>query len=72
MVLFMAYVINCVEQVKQKTEKIKIIVRAAEKYLGVKDVSWVQVNRKLEKDSSQVKKINRMSYVFKKPGLGLH
>ena len=50
LVLFMAYVINCADQVKQKTEKIKIIVRAAEKYLGVKDVSWEQVNRKLEGD----------------------
>lgn len=48
LVLFMAHVINCADQVKQKTEKIKIIVRAAEKYLGVKDVSWEQVNRKLE------------------------
>lgn len=34
MVLFMAYVINCADQVKQKTEKIKIIVRAAREVFG--------------------------------------
>ncbi|XP_013859124.1 uncharacterized protein LOC106514416, partial [Austrofundulus limnaeus] len=30
--LFMAYVINCTDQVKHKTEKIKIIVKGAEKF----------------------------------------
>lgn len=30
MILFIAYAINCTDQVKHKTEKIKIIVRGAE------------------------------------------
>lgn len=34
-VLFMVEVINCSSQTNRNTEKIKIIVRAAEKYLGL-------------------------------------
>lgn len=39
-VLFMVDVINCSAQTEKKTEKIKIIVRAAEKHLGIKDLGW--------------------------------
>lgn len=49
-ILFIAYVINCTAQVKHKTEKIKIIVKGAEKVLTVKDLSWEQINKKLESD----------------------
>lgn len=48
LILFVAYVINCTDQVKHKTEKIKIIVKGAEKFLGMKDLSWEQINRRLE------------------------
>lgn len=34
-VLFMVELINCSVQTNRKTKKIKIIVRAAEKYLGL-------------------------------------
>lgn len=44
----MAYIINCIDQVKHKTEKIKTIVKGAEKYLGMKETSWEDINRKLE------------------------
>ncbi|XP_037531028.1 uncharacterized protein LOC119408303 [Nematolebias whitei] len=37
LVLFIAYVINCTVQAKNKTEKIKIIVKGAEKFLGFKE-----------------------------------
>lgn len=47
MILFMAYVINCTDQVKHKTEKIKIIVKGAERFFGFKDISWEQINKKL-------------------------
>ena len=50
LILFMAYVINCTDQVKHKTEKIKIIVRGAEKFLGMTGVSWEQINKRLEID----------------------
>lgn len=36
----MAYIINCTDQVKHKTEKTKIIVKGAETYLGMKDIPW--------------------------------
>lgn len=39
-VLFMVEVINCSAQRRSKTEKIKIIVKAAEKYLNIKGLSW--------------------------------
>ena len=50
LILFMAYVINCTEQVKHKTDKIKIIVRGAEKFLGMRDISWEQIAKSLETD----------------------
>lgn len=39
LVLFLAYVINCSEQAKTKTEKIKIIVKAAVKFFNMRDLS---------------------------------
>ena len=39
-VLFMVDVINCSAQTEKKTEKIKIIVRAAETHLGIKELGW--------------------------------
>ncbi|MEQ2282305.1 hypothetical protein AMECASPLE_039155 [Ameca splendens] len=53
LILFIAYVINCTEQAKHKTEKIKIIVRGAEKFLGFKEGSWENINKKLETDGRQ-------------------
>lgn len=50
LMLFIAYVINCTDQVKHRTEKIKIIVKGAEKFLGMKNGSWEQVNKRLELD----------------------
>lgn len=47
LILFMAYVINCTDQVKHKTEKIKIIVRGAEKFFGLKGASWEHINKRL-------------------------
>lgn len=53
LIVFIAYVINCTDQVKHKTEKIKIIVKGAEKFLGLKEVSWERINKKLEADGRQ-------------------
>ncbi|MEQ2228384.1 hypothetical protein ILYODFUR_008287 [Ilyodon furcidens] len=47
-ILFIAYIINCTDQAKHKTEKIKIIVRGAEKFLGFKEGSWENINKRLE------------------------
>lgn len=43
LVLFIAYVINCSEQAKTKTEKIKIIMKAANKFLNMKEVSFEKI-----------------------------
>lgn len=51
-VLFMAEVINCSAQTNRKTEKIKIIVRAAEKYLGLEGLSWETVEEMLAGETS--------------------
>lgn len=50
LVLFVAYVINCTDQVRNKTEKIKIIVKGAEKFLGINNISWENINKRLEGD----------------------
>lgn len=52
LILFLACVIKCTDQAKNKTEEIKIIVKEVEKVLGVKDVSWEQINERLEVDGS--------------------
>lgn len=48
LVLFLAYVINCSEQVKTKTEKIKVIVKAAAKFLNMTGSSWEKVEADLK------------------------
>ncbi|MED6243810.1 hypothetical protein ATANTOWER_027374 [Ataeniobius toweri] len=48
LILFIAYVINCTDQTKHKTEKIKIIVRGVERFLGFKEGSWENINKRLE------------------------
>lgn len=40
LVLFIAYVITCSEQAKTETGKIKIIMKAASKFLNMKDLSF--------------------------------
>ena len=47
LVLFLAYVINCSEQAKTKTEKKKIIVKATAKFLNMKELSWEEINPEL-------------------------
>lgn len=46
-------VINCADQVQHKTEKIKIIVKGAEKFLEMKDLSREQISRRLEEEPTQ-------------------
>ncbi len=50
LILFIAYAINCTDQVRHKTEKIKIIVKGAEKFLGINNISWENINKRLEVD----------------------
>lgn len=46
--LFLADVINCAAQAKGNTERIKIIVRAAGRYLGVANVTWEEITEELK------------------------
>lgn len=39
-VLFMVEVINCLAQTDKKTERVKIIVKAAEQFLGIRGLIW--------------------------------
>ncbi len=50
LILFIAYVINCTDQVRHKTEKIKIIVKGVEKLLGINNISCENTNKRLEVD----------------------
>jgi len=47
-VSFMAEVINCSAQSESRTERIKIIIRAAERYLNVGGVTLENVNDMLK------------------------
>jgi len=47
-VAFMVEVVNCSAQTESRTERIKIIVRAAEKYLEIEGISVEMVNEKLK------------------------
>lgn len=50
-VLFMADIINCSAQTKSRNERIKIIVKSAEKYLDVKGMSCEDVRDILNEDA---------------------
>lgn len=47
-IAFMAEVVNCSAQTESRTERIRIILRAAGKYLDVEGVTVEQVNEKLK------------------------
>lgn len=45
---FLAEVINCAAQTESRTERIKIIIKAAEKHLQIEGITLEQVNEKLK------------------------
>lgn len=51
-VSFMAEVVNCSAQTESRTERIKIIIRAAERYLYVTGVTLEKINDMLKTQSS--------------------
>lgn len=52
-VLFMAEIVNCSAQTSSRTERIKIIVRSAEKFLDVKELLWESVRDTLNEEVQQ-------------------
>lgn len=46
-ITFMAEVVNCSAQTESRTERIKIIIKAAEKYLEIRDISVEMINERL-------------------------
>ena len=49
----MAEIINCSAQTQSRNERIKIIVKSAEKYLDVKGLQWETVKGVLDDDIQQ-------------------
>lgn len=47
--LFIIEVINCTAQTKSRTEKMQIVSKAGERYLGIEVMSVEQINELLEK-----------------------
>lgn len=47
-VAFIAEVVNCSAQTESRTERIKIIIRAAEKYLDLGNVTVDMINERLK------------------------
>lgn len=46
--LFRTYIINCTDHVKHNAQKIKMIVKGAEKFLSMTGVSWEQINKNID------------------------
>lgn len=57
-VTFMAEVVNCSAQTKSRTERIKIIIRAAEKYLDVREITVEKIQDTLVGDLQGTQKSN--------------
>ena len=53
LVTFIAGVINATCEIKSKTERIQIIVKAAEHHLGMRGLKWEEVNDELRVQSGQ-------------------
>lgn len=53
LVTFIAGVINATDEVKSKTERIQIIVKAAAYHLGMRDLKWEEVRDSLNEKASQ-------------------
>lgn len=49
----MAEIVNCSAQTTSRTERIKIIVRSAEKFLDVKELLWESVRDTLNEEVQQ-------------------
>ncbi len=58
-VTFMAEVVNCSAQTESRTERIRIIIKAAEKYLEIECISVDMINEKL-----------KMQTTYTQPGCG--
>lgn len=51
---FIAEVINCTSQAKQRSEKTAIVVKSANRYLGIKDITWESIYEELQnRDKSE-------------------
>ena len=51
---FIAEVINCTSQARQRSEKTAIVVKSANRYLGIKDITWESIYEELQnRDKSE-------------------
>lgn len=47
MILFIAYTINCTDQVKHKTEKIFNNCERSKEFFGIKYITWEHINKRI-------------------------
>lgn len=51
---FIAEVVNCTSQAKHRSEKTAIVVKSANRYLGIKDITWESIYEELQnRDKSE-------------------
>lgn len=53
LVTFIAGVINATHEIKSKTERIQVIVKAAEHHLDMIGLKWEEINDELRMQASQ-------------------
>lgn len=47
-------VVNCTSQAKHRSEKTAIVVKSANRYLGIKDITWESIYEELQnRDKSE-------------------
>lgn len=61
-VTFIAEVVNCSPQTESRTERIKIIIRAAGKYLELEDVTVEIINDRLKMQPVNSQTVNRQTF----------
>lgn len=61
-VTFIAEVVNCSAQTESRTERIKIIIRAAGKYLELEDVTVEIINDRLKMQPVNSKTVNGQTF----------
>lgn len=53
LILFIAYVVNCSNDIRSKKDKIKMIVKAAHKFLNIGNLSWEKIQAALISETSE-------------------
>lgn len=52
-ILFIAYVVNCSNDIRSKKDKTKMIIKAAQKFLNIGNLSWEKIQAALVIETSE-------------------